>query len=188
MELGPVLSCSVGGFTSPFRRRTPTLFLNCCWQMSLSGRSLWRSHLRPSQERFRNSPRPGAIYLNVGHTGLNEPSLPRWIERHRLRAVYLIHDLIPLTHPQFCRAGESEKHERRMSNVLASAAGVIGNSQVTIDGLAAFARGQGKPMPPSVSAWLGGADFPLNATPDTLRNRTSSLSAPSRAGKTISSC
>ncbi len=121
--------------------------------------------LGPSQERSRNSPRPGAIYLNVGHTGLNEPSLPRWIERHRLRAVYLIHDLIPLTHPQFCRAGESEKHERRMSNVLASAAGVIGNSQVTIDEFAAFARERGKPMPPSVSAWLGGADLPLNSKP-----------------------
>lgn len=114
---------------------------------------------------LRNSPRPGAIYLNVGHTGLNEPSLPRWIERYRLRAVYLIHDLIPITHPQFCREGEAEKHERRMSNVLASAAGVIGNSQVTVDELAAFASERGKPIPPSVTAWLGGADLPLNSKP-----------------------
>ena len=112
-----------------------------------------------------HSPRPGAIYLNVGHTGLNEPSLPRWIKRHRLRAVYLIHDLIPLTYPQFCREGEAEKHERRMSNVLTSAAGVIGNSQATLDELAAFARGRGKSMPPSVSAWLGGGDFPIDAKP-----------------------
>jgi hypothetical protein len=81
-------------------------------------------------------PSAGALYLNVGHTGLDEASLPKWIARHRLRAVYLIHDLIPLTHPQFCRPGEDRKHQARMRNVLVSAAGVIGNSQATLDELA----------------------------------------------------
>ena len=52
-----------------------------------------------------------------------------------------------------------------MSNVLASAAGVIGNSQVTVDELAAFASKRGKPIPSSVTAWLGGADLPLNSKP-----------------------
>ena len=112
-----------------------------------------------------SSARPHTIYLNVGHTGLNEPSLPRWIARHRLRAVYLIHDLIPLTHPQFCRNGEAEKHKLRMSNVLASASGVIGNSCATLDDLAEFAGNQGMAMPPSVVAWLGAEDFPTNPQP-----------------------
>ena len=112
-----------------------------------------------------SSPRPDTTYLNVGHTGLNEASLPNWIVRHRLRAVYLIHDLIPLTHPQFCRDGEAQKHKLRMSNVLTSAAGVIGNSRATLDDLAAFARNQGLAMPPSVAAWLGAEDFPSNPQP-----------------------
>lgn len=111
------------------------------------------------------SPQPGSIYLNVGHTGLNEVSLPNWIARHGLRAVYFIHDLIPLTHPQFCRDGEGEKHELRMNNVLTSAAGVIGNSQATVDDLANFAEQQGHPMPPSVVAWLGAEDFPPDPKP-----------------------
>jgi glycosyltransferase involved in cell wall biosynthesis len=101
-------------------------------------------------------PPPGSFYLNVGHTGLDEKSLPDWIARHRLRAVYLVHDLIPLTHPQFCRQGEDLKHERRMRTVLTSAAGVIGNSQATLDDLSAFAARSGLPMPPSVAAWLSG--------------------------------
>ena len=99
--------------------------------------------------------RPGMIYLNVGHTGLDEPSLVDWIARHQIKAVYLIHDLIPITHPEFCRAGEGEKHRRRMLNVLSSATGVIGNSQATIDDLAAFAVEVHRPMPASVAAWLG---------------------------------
>ena len=47
-----------------------------------------------------SAPERGDVYLNVGHTGLDEPSLPRWVARHGLRAVYFVHDLIPLTHPQ----------------------------------------------------------------------------------------
>jgi glycosyltransferase involved in cell wall biosynthesis len=128
-------------------------------------RALLSFAARASMRSLLSSPRPDTIYLNVGHTGLNEASLPRWIARHRIRAVYLIHDLIPLTHPQFCRNGEAEKHKLRMSNVLASASGVIGNSRATLDDLADFAKGLGKAMPPSVFAWLGAEDFPTNPQP-----------------------
>jgi glycosyltransferase involved in cell wall biosynthesis len=101
----------------------------------------------------------GQFYLNVGHTGLNEPSLPQWIKRHRLRAIYLIHDLIPLTHPEYCRGGEAEKHRERMFNVIESAAGVIGNSQATLDDLSCFAKQVGRPMPMSITAWISGGEF-----------------------------
>jgi glycosyltransferase involved in cell wall biosynthesis len=104
----------------------------------------------------RKVARPDLFYLNVGHTGLNEPTLPAWIARNRLRAIYLIHDLIPLTHPEYCRAGEAHKHERRMANALASAHGVIGNSHATLSDLAHFAAAQGLAMPPSVAAWISG--------------------------------
>ena len=116
---------------------------------------------------LRTTPRPGAIYLNVGHTGLNERSLPTWIARHKLRAVYLIHDLIPLTHPQFCREGEADKHRRRMENVLASASGLIGNSRDSLDELSTFAALQGRAMPPSIAAWISGGDFSQQVQPRT---------------------
>ena len=128
-------------------------------------RSLLTFAVAASLRTLTTSPRPSSIYFNVGHTGLNEPSLPGWIARHRLRAVYLIHDLIPLTHPQFCRDGEAEKHKLRMDNVLASAAGVIGNSQATVRELGKHAEKQGYSMPPSVVAWLGAEDFPHDPQP-----------------------
>lgn len=101
-------------------------------------------------------PSPGSLYLNVGHTGLNDDSLTRWIARHRLKAVYLIHDLIPVTHPGTCRPGERERHARRLRNALVSATGIIGNSQATLDELADFARSERLPMPPSLAAWIAG--------------------------------
>jgi glycosyltransferase involved in cell wall biosynthesis len=116
----------------------------------------------------RSAPREGMIYLNVGHTGLDDPALPTWISKNAARAVYLIHDLIPLTHPEFCRPGEAAKHRRRMENALSSASGIIGNSQATLDELAAFASAKGLPMPPTLAAWISGPRAAQQISPRTL--------------------
>ena len=112
-------------------------------------------------------PRNGMLYLNVGHTGLNDRSLSDWIARHQLLAVHLIHDLIPVTHPEYCRPGEAERHALRMEHALASAAGIIGNSKATLDELRAFARDRGFAMPPSIAALISGyegRELPRSAT------------------------
>lgn len=101
-------------------------------------------------------PRPGMAYLNIGHTGLEASGLPLWIARNQVRAVYLVHDLIPITNPEFCREGEAEKHTRRIVNALGSASAVITNSRATLADLAGFASARGLPMPPGVAAWLAG--------------------------------
>jgi glycosyltransferase involved in cell wall biosynthesis len=107
--------------------------------------------------KARRAPRlRGTIYLNVGHTGLHESGLPAWIRANALRAVYLIHDLIPITHPQFCRSGEAEKHRRRVKNALKSASGLICNSEATVEELKAFAKAEHLKMPPTVASWISG--------------------------------
>ena len=114
----------------------------------------------------RRAPRKtGLLYLNIGHTGLNEPTLARWIDHGGLRAIFFIHDLIPLSNPEFCRRGEEVKHLRRMENVLASASGIIGNSRATIDDIASFAAGRGAQMPPAVAAWIAGPAVPAKVVP-----------------------
>jgi glycosyltransferase involved in cell wall biosynthesis len=113
-------------------------------------------------------PQPGRLYLNIGHTGLEEASLPNWIAANQLRAIYFVHDLIPLLYPEYCRPGEHAKHEKRMRNVLASAAGLIGNSQATLDDLADFARNVGLPTSPSIAAWIAGSKIPSGIAPKTF--------------------
>ena len=100
------------------------------------------------------------LYLNVGHTGLDLPGLRAWLSRSTVRPVYLVHDLIPITHPALCRPEEANRHRERMRTVLTTAAGVIGNSQATLDDLAGFARREGLPNPPSLAAWLGSDPLP----------------------------
>jgi hypothetical protein len=92
----------------------------------------------------------GRVYLNVGHTGLDKDGFQRWVRTADVRPVYLVHDLIPITHPEFCRPGEQDKHRQRMRTVLTTAAGVIGNSQATLDELTAFARTEALPSPPAL--------------------------------------
>jgi glycosyltransferase involved in cell wall biosynthesis len=121
---------------------------------------------------IRGLSRPGANrpYLNIGHTGLNSPGFRAWCRRSDIRPVYLVHDLIPITHPEFCRAGETEKHRARMSTVLITASAVVGNSQATIEELTAFATRGGLPMPLHVVGWLG-CDALAGAKPDRAPDR-----------------
>jgi glycosyltransferase involved in cell wall biosynthesis len=100
------------------------------------------------------------IYLNVGHTGLDSAGFRNWVASAEVRPVYLVHDLIPVTHPEFCRPGEAEKHRKRIRTMLTTAAGVIGNSRSTLDDLAAFAEAENLRDPPSIAAWLGAEPLP----------------------------
>jgi glycosyltransferase involved in cell wall biosynthesis len=107
----------------------------------------------------------GQVYCNIGHTGLDHPALPRWIEAKGLRAVFLVHDLIPITHPQFCRPGEAARHDRRMRHALGAASGIIANSAATRADLAHYAAQRGLALPPVLAAWLGSPQLPAGATP-----------------------
>ena len=123
---------------------------------------------------FRSSVGNGAgrVYLNIGHTGLDSHGFLKWVSKTDVRPIYFVHDLIPITHPQFCRDGEEARHRKRMSTVLKTGCGVIGNSQATLDELTRFARMENLPELPGVAAWLGTTRF---------ESRTLSEPAPDRA-------
>lgn len=108
----------------------------------------------------------GALYLNVGHTGLDRAGHARWVRRSGVRAVYYVHDLIPITHPQFARAGVPQRHRTRMLTVLRHGAAVIANSADSVQALGAFAKEAGLAMPPALIAPLGvDRAQPSNAPP-----------------------
>jgi len=113
----------------------------------------------------------GQIYLNPGHTGLDHPALPRWIAARELYAVFLIHDLIPITPPEFCRAGEADHHVRRIRHALVAARAIIANSAATLRELDAFAKTHALPSPPQLLAWLGGPTPTTQITPTQFDRR-----------------
>lgn len=128
------------------------------FDLLLDGSDHFRSRLAwtlASAGMRRDSADARQIYLNVGHTGLNSPFLGPWLARNDLCPIFLIHDLIPITHPQYCREGEDARHEQRIEKALRTASGIIVNSTATRRDLAQFAADRGLPVPPSLVAWLG---------------------------------
>ncbi len=97
----------------------------------------------------------GSLYLNVGHTGLDRAGHGRWVRRSKVRAVYYVHDLIPITHPQFTREGETQRHVARMETVLTHGAAIIANSQDSLARLGDFAANRGLVMQRTLCAPLG---------------------------------
>jgi glycosyltransferase involved in cell wall biosynthesis len=102
----------------------------------------------------------GRPYLNVGHTGLNDGGFRAWLDTADVRPIYFIHDLIPITHPEFCRAGERDKHRERIRTALSTGVGLIGNSRATLEDVEAFAQTEHLPNLPAVAALLGSDALP----------------------------
>lgn len=96
----------------------------------------------------------GAILFNTGHMGLSDGQYARGLRKRGVRPVFMVHDLIPITHPEYCRTGEMERHRRRMQNVLRLAHGIVTNSQDTLASLDVFSHSVSQPMPPVVVAPL----------------------------------
>jgi glycosyltransferase involved in cell wall biosynthesis len=76
--------------------------------------------------------RQQAIYVNVSHEGLHQPAtLQRLVSRRKLAPIYLVHDLIPIDHPEYVRPGYAARHVARIEAISTTAAATIVNSQQT---------------------------------------------------------
>lgn len=69
-----------------------------------------------------------ASYLNVGHSNLIQPL---WSRLSGLRRTVLIHDTIPLDHPEYTRAGQSDRFRERFSTAMGQADLIIAVSGAT---------------------------------------------------------
>ncbi|MFC0632419.1 glycosyltransferase family 4 protein [Brevundimonas balnearis] len=97
----------------------------------------------------------GDVYINVSHTGLEKPAIFKKLRQKGARIVVMIHDLIPITHPEFCRAGDREKHQRRIETVRRYADLVITNSASTSSVLQDHFGRPDPSLPHLVTARLG---------------------------------
>ncbi|MCP1468491.1 glycosyltransferase involved in cell wall biosynthesis [Sphingobium sp. OAS761] len=92
---------------------------------------------------FATRPRPvprangSRIYLQVSPHHLDDQSKVGAILRAEgAKFVTLVHDVIPLSHPEFARPQGAAEHLRRVRTIDRYATGIIGNSQATVDALA----------------------------------------------------
>lgn len=72
------------------------------------------------------------VYLNVGHAGLDKEKLMRALAQEpRLKKVFYLHDLLPITHPELFVEKASDKHAARMRLMRDTADMIFVNSKFT---------------------------------------------------------
>lgn len=102
----------------------------------------------------------GKVLLNTSHSGLENSDYSERVRRHGMRPLFFLHDLIPITHPEYCRPGEADKHQRRVATMLDVGRGVIVNSLGTLRALEMHTAWQGVSVPPCVVAPLAPGRLP----------------------------
>jgi len=138
------------------------------WPQAASGRARWLAWQGLFSCLGNGDGRRGFMF-NTGHNGLEDPRAARVVRWHNVRPLFMLHDLIPVQHPEYCRLGEATRHERRLHNMLDLGAGIIVNSQATLTDLQEYARLRSLKAPPVVVAplapWADLVKPPLPAPP-----------------------
>ena len=101
----------------------------------------------------RAAPAP-FTYLNVGHANLSRRTLGAYAAAPQARVAVLMHDLIPVLHPDLVAEDMPRRFAARLENVRRFADLVICNSDATREDLGSHWAGL-SPQPPAVVAPLG---------------------------------
>ncbi|MXU64689.1 glycosyltransferase family 4 protein [Oceanomicrobium pacificus] len=106
----------------------------------------------------------GFEFLSVGHAPITAVAYARLRRAGAGRISTMVHDLIPLTHPEECRPGTAERFLRFLDPALAASDRIICNSCATRDALQRMRGASG--LPDLTVAHLGTDLPPRAAAPD----------------------
>jgi glycosyltransferase involved in cell wall biosynthesis len=94
-----------------------------------------------------------AVYLNVSQFPLAAPSYFRWLQkRPDVKPVFMIHDLLPIEHPEFFRPNEFQFHTKWLNTVAQLGAGVVVSTPTVAEALLAHLAELGRNTMPLIVA------------------------------------
>ncbi|KVM91090.1 glycosyltransferase family 4 protein [Burkholderia diffusa] len=148
---------SESGFSVVLTEKDSQHLFNRVLSSKCNRNELARWIARALMTRVPASTLAGSILLHTSHNGMEYGRYYRSMARRRARAVFMVHDLIPLTHAEYCRPGVEATHRNRIHTALAKADGLIANSEATLISLRTEAERAGLQLPPTVVAPLAPA-------------------------------
>jgi len=90
----------------------------------------------------------GGCYIHVSQFRLNRPERFAWLSDASLSSIFMLHDLIPVTHPEYCRPGEAIRHRARVDTMVMHASAIMTVSEATRRSLASYVEnGKGRAAP-----------------------------------------
>lgn len=89
-----------------------------------------------------------AVFINVSQFPFTIPGTWNWLKRRPdIRAVFLLHDMLPLTHPEFFPPQEYQQHRNVVDTICRLGHLILVPSAHTIDELVRYCRRVGLTMP-----------------------------------------
>lgn len=119
------------------------------WRDTVQGiaRILGATGLALGRSVVRDTPK-GAIYLNIGQLGWAAPTTTAWLRRRRdVHPIFMLHDAIPIDHPEFVSAGGQALHRRMTSVISEHAKGLIFTTKAAAASGLASLNPAGRPAP-----------------------------------------
>jgi len=137
---------------SPQRsHRNRRLFMIANLLMTLALQSVRRRNLA----KFSASPSQNA-YINVSNSSVSSNWLAHWLARSpSVSCIMLVHDIIPITNPEFTLPQAAARHLRYIQRVAETADTIIANSAYTYDCLKEYAVKASLKLPRVKVALLG---------------------------------
>jgi glycosyltransferase involved in cell wall biosynthesis len=109
--------------------------------------------------------REPVLHLLVSHRGADRPGPIRALQRQGARFIPFVHDLIPITHPEYAPPRSTRQHLRRLHSFTDLADGIIVNSSATAESLTPYlAATPGRGSIPILIAPLGIDPVPPDAS------------------------
>jgi glycosyltransferase involved in cell wall biosynthesis len=118
-----------------------------------AGRRALRDALAAPRRDGRRS-----VFLLVSHRALDRAAAIAPLRRAGAAFVPFVHDLIPLSHPEYARPPQVRRHAARVATVAAMADGVVVNSAATAASLRTELAERGLPAPEAIAVAPLGLD------------------------------
>lgn len=120
----------LAGSPVPARQTNPSRRPN---RLQTSLRFLQENGLHLGRSAVSFAPR-NAIYLNIGQVGWAAPITTRWLhKRPDIRAIFMLHDVIPLQHPELVSDGGRRSQNWMLQSVFRNASGLITTTRAASD-------------------------------------------------------
>jgi glycosyltransferase involved in cell wall biosynthesis len=132
-------------------RRNRRLFMVANLLMALALQSV-----RPRNLAKYSASASQNAYINVSNSTVSSNWLTRWLARSpSVSCIILVHDVIPITNPEFTLPQATARHLRYVKRIAESADTIIANSAYTCDCLKEYASKVNLPLPHVEVARLG---------------------------------
>lgn len=123
-------------------------------EQSIPKRMLMKTFAQECLNRFSPRKAEPGVLLHTSHAGLESARLYMYLRRQQIKFVCMVHDLIPLTHSEYCRPKVDRLHQKRIHTALRYADGLIANSHDTAQAIQVEADVAGLEMPRNIVAHL----------------------------------